>query len=151
MVSEMTFFISSISAEVCRGKKNKTNQRFCYHDGSVRNWFNKWLEWFRRGGEMLPWFFLKDDIWPSVSTRSHQVSSEEETFPDLRRRYVQRWYRWTISGYDLERLVIFNFLHQKEKRSSQTTTSNVGGASWRSPSSRKTPKHFSALTSPDKT
>lgn len=145
MVSEMTFFISSISAEVCRGKK--TNPRLRYRVGSVRSLFNKWLGWFGWAGEELPWFFFKmiSDrvsrlrLWQRAASPSMCfVSSEEKT------------YRWTMSRFDPESLVILTSCFKK-KQAPQTLEEPPEDLPPLADVFIKTAKHFSALTSPDKT
>lgn len=148
----MTFFISSISAEVCRGKK--TNPRLRYRVGSVRSLFNKWLGWFGWAGEELPWFFFKMISDRVSRLRLWQRAASPSMCFRLQGRSSSSSPEWR-ENVQMDDVAVrpgapryFNLLLQKE-----TSTSNVRGASWRSLTDvfMKTAKHFSALTSPDKT
>lgn len=148
----MTFFISSISAEVCRGKK--TNPQLRYRVGSVRSLFNKWLGWFGWAGEELPWFFFKMISDRVSRLRLWQRAASPSMCFRLQGRSSSSSLEWR-ENVQMDDVAVrpgapryFNLLLQKE-----TSTSNVRGASWRSLTDvfMKTAKHFSALTSPDKT
>lgn len=112
MVSEITFFISSISAEVCRGKKQNQICGFVMASEvwgvcSVNDWDGLDEQEKSRLDFFLRWYLtecLRSDsdsqqrrppcVLGCRAARAHQVKSEEKT------------YRWTISWFDPERLVI---------------------------------------------
>lgn len=132
----MTFFISSISAEVCRGKK--TNLWLRYRVGSVRSLFNKWLGWFGWAGEELPWFFFKMISDRVSRLRLWQRAASPSMCFRLQGRSSSSSLEWR-ENVQMDDVAVrpgapryFNLLLQKE-----TSTSNVGGASWRSPSSHR--------------
>lgn len=116
----MTFFISSISAEVCRGKK----KQICGFVIASEVWgvcsINGWDGLDEQEKSCLDFFlrwYLTECLGsdsdseqrrpPCVSgcraARAHQVSSEEKT------------YRWTMSRFDPERLVILTSCFKKKQ------------------------------------
>lgn len=150
----MTFFISSISAEVCRGKKNQIRGFVIASEVWGVCSINGWDGLDEQEKSCLDFFKMISDrvsrlrLWqraasPSMCFRLQGRSSssslewrENVQMDDVAVRPGEPRY--------------FNLLLQKE-----TSTSNVGGASWILPPLAdvfmKTPKHFSALTSPDET
>lgn len=149
----MTFFICSISAEVCRGKK----KQICGFVIASEVWgvcsINGWDGLDEQEKSCLDFFFkmISDRVsrlrlWQRAASSSmcfrlqgRSSSSSPEWRENLQMNDVA--VRPGAPRY-------FNLLLQKE-----TSTSNVRGASWRSLTDvfMKTAKHFSALTSPDKT
>lgn len=107
----MTFFISSISAEVCRGKKNQIRGFVIASEVWGVCSINDW-DGLDEQEKSCPDFFFKmiSDrvsrlrLWQRAASPSMCfVSSEEKT------------YRWTMSRFDPERLVILTSCFKKKQ------------------------------------
>lgn len=149
----MTFFISSISAEVCRGKK----KQICGFVIASEVWgvcsINDW-DGLDEQEKSCPDFFFKMISDRVSRLRLWQRAASPSMCFRLQGRSSSSSLEWR-ENVQMDDVAVrpgapryFNLLLQKE-----TSTSNVGGASWRSLADVfiKTAKHFSALTSPDET
>lgn len=150
----MTFFISSISAEVCRGKKNQIRGFVIASEVWGVCSINGWDGLDEQEKSCLDFFKMISDRVTRL--RLWQRAASSSMCFRLQGRSSSSSLEWR-ENVQMDDVAVrpgapryFNLLLQKE-----TSTSNVGGASWILPPLAdvfmKTAKHFSALTSPDKT
>lgn len=133
----MTFFICSISAEVCRGKK----KQICGFVITSEVWgvcsINGWDGLDEQEKSCLDFFFKMISDRVSRLRLWQRAASPSMCFR-LQGRSSSSSPEWR-ENVQMDDVAVrpgapryFNLLLQKE-----TSTSNVGGASWRSPSSRR--------------